>query len=128
MLIDADTGFGEPLNVARTIRTLEHAGLAGCHIEDQVNPKRCGHLDNKQVVGRRGDGQAPPRRGGGPPGSELRDLRTHRCARGRGLGRRDRARQAYVDAGADMIFPEALPTNASSRRSAPQSTCRCWRT
>ncbi len=50
-MIDADTGFGEPLNVARTIRTLEDAGLAACHIEDQVNPKRCGHLDNKQVVG-----------------------------------------------------------------------------
>src|SRR5271156_297102 len=52
VIIDADTGFGEPLNVARSIRTLEDAGVAGCHIEDQVNPKRCGHLDNKQVVGR----------------------------------------------------------------------------
>src|SRR6185312_16890339 len=49
-IIDADTGFGEPMNVARTIQTLEDAGLAGMHIEDQVNPKRCGHLDGKQVV------------------------------------------------------------------------------
>ncbi len=49
-LIDADTGFGEPMNVARTIQTLEDAGIAGCHIEDQVNPKRCGHLDGKAVV------------------------------------------------------------------------------
>ncbi|MGH8047255.1 MAG: isocitrate lyase/phosphoenolpyruvate mutase family protein, partial [Chthoniobacterales bacterium] len=49
-LIDADTGFGEPLNVARTIQTLEDAGLCGCHLEDQVNPKRCGHLDNKSLV------------------------------------------------------------------------------
>ncbi len=48
--IDADTGFGEPMNAARTVRTLEDLGLAGCHIEDQVNPKRCGHLDNKEVV------------------------------------------------------------------------------
>lgn len=50
VLIDADTGFGEPMNAARTVTLLEDAGLAGCHIEDQVNPKRCGHLDGKAVV------------------------------------------------------------------------------
>src|SRR5690606_6754353 len=50
VLIDADTGFGEPMNAARTVTVLEDAGLAGCHIEDQVNPKRCGHLDGKAVV------------------------------------------------------------------------------
>ena len=49
-IVDADTGFGEPMNVARTVQELEDAGLAGCHIEDQVNPKRCGHLDGKNVV------------------------------------------------------------------------------
>ena len=49
-LVDADTGFGEPMNVARTVQALEDAGLAGLHIEDQVNPKRCGHLDGKEVV------------------------------------------------------------------------------
>ena len=49
-MIDADTGFGEVANVARTIAALEDAGLAGCHLEDQVNPKRCGHLDGKEVV------------------------------------------------------------------------------
>src|SRR6266576_1854116 len=43
-LVDADTGFGGVENVARTIRELERAGLAGCHIEDQEFPKRCGHL------------------------------------------------------------------------------------
>jgi hypothetical protein len=46
-IVDADTGFGEPLSVARTVRELEQAGLAGCHLEDQVNPKRCGHLDGQ---------------------------------------------------------------------------------
>ena len=51
VLVDADTGFGEPANVARTIQLLEDADAAGCHIEDQVNPKRCGHLDNKELVG-----------------------------------------------------------------------------
>lgn len=49
-IIDADTGFGEPMNVARTVQHLENAGIAGCHIEDQINPKRCGHLDGKAVV------------------------------------------------------------------------------
>jgi len=49
-LIDGDTGFGEPMNVARTVQLLEDAGVAGVHVEDQVNPKRCGHLDGKEVV------------------------------------------------------------------------------
>ena len=53
-LVDADTGFGEPLNLARTVQTLEDAGVAGIHIEDQVNPKRCGHLDGKAVVDQAG--------------------------------------------------------------------------
>jgi methylisocitrate lyase len=48
--IDADTGFGEPMNAARTVTVLEDAGLAGCHLEDQENRKRCGHLDGKVVV------------------------------------------------------------------------------
>src|SRR5664279_2569558 len=49
-LVDADTGFGEPMNLARTVQTLEDAGVSGLHIEDQVNPKRCGHLDGTAVV------------------------------------------------------------------------------
>src|SRR5918995_1173529 len=49
-IVDADTGFGEPMNVARTVQEIENAGLAGLHIEDQFNPKRCGHLDGKNVV------------------------------------------------------------------------------
>ena len=52
-LIDGDPGFGEPMNVARTIQMLEDAGLSGVHLEDQVNPKRCGHLDGKEVVDER---------------------------------------------------------------------------
>src|SRR3982751_2714433 len=49
-IVDADTGFGGEENVARTIRELEGAGLAGCHIEDQEFPKRCGHLAGKSLV------------------------------------------------------------------------------
>ncbi|SVD93053.1 uncharacterized protein METZ01_LOCUS445907, partial [marine metagenome] len=49
-IIDVDTGFGEALNTARTIQETEELGLAGCHIEDQIATKRCGHLDNKILV------------------------------------------------------------------------------
>src|SRR5437667_11798279 len=49
-IVDADTGFGGAENVARTIRGLESAGLAGCHIEGQEFPKRCGHLAGKSIV------------------------------------------------------------------------------
>src|SRR5207253_9634542 len=49
-IVDADTGFGGSENVGRTIHELERAGLAGCHIEDQEFPKRCGHLAGKSII------------------------------------------------------------------------------
>lgn len=52
VLVDADTGFGEPMSSARTVAEFEAAGVAALHLEDQVNPKRCGHLDGKEVVPR----------------------------------------------------------------------------
>ena len=52
ILVDADTGYGNALNVVRTVRELMDAGAAGCFLEDQVWPKRCGHMEGKQVVGR----------------------------------------------------------------------------
>lgn len=50
VIADADTGFGGPVNIRRTIQLYEHSGVAGCHIEDQVFPKRCGQLKGKDVV------------------------------------------------------------------------------
>ncbi|GAC1639622.1 MAG: isocitrate lyase/PEP mutase family protein [Ktedonobacteraceae bacterium] len=50
LIADADTGYGNPLNVQRTVREYEHAGVAGIHIEDQVWPKKCGHMEGKQVI------------------------------------------------------------------------------
>jgi len=52
VIADADTGYGNELNTVRTVQDYEHAGVAGIHIEDQVSPKRCGHLDDKQIVPR----------------------------------------------------------------------------
>jgi len=107
-IIDADTGFGEPMNVARTIQTLEDAGLAGTHIEDQVNPKRCGHLDGKQVVD---DDTALKRIRAAVDGRRdpnfLIMARTDIRAVDGLAAAIDRAK-ALVDAGADAIFPEAL--------------------
>ncbi len=107
-IIDADTGFGEPMNVARTIQTLEDAGLAGTHIEDQVNPKRCGHLDGKSVVDentaiKRIRAAVDARR---DPNFLIMARTDIRAVEGLPAAI-DRAK-ALVDAGADAIFPEAM--------------------
>ena len=52
LIADADTGYGNELNVTRTVREYESRGIAGIHLEDQVSPKRCGHLDGKQIIER----------------------------------------------------------------------------
>src|ERR1700755_3165738 len=108
LLVDVHTGFGGAFNIARTIRSLEKFGAAGCHIEDQVQAKRCGHRPGKQIV----------------PSEEMVDrikaavdartdasfvimARTDALA-SEGLNAAlDRA-AACVEAGADMVFPEAV--------------------
>jgi len=111
-IVDADTGFGEPMNVARTVQTLEDAGLAGMHIEDQVNPKRCGHLDGKQVVdletaSKRIRAAVDARR---DPNFLVMARTDIRAVDGLAAAV-DRAK-ALVDAGADAIFPEAMASLA----------------
>jgi methylisocitrate lyase len=107
-LVDADTGFGEPMNLARTVQTLEDAGVAGLHIEDQVNPKRCGHLDGKAVVDqdtavKRIASAVDARR---DPNLLIMARTDIRAAEGLDAAI-DRAKK-LVDAGADAIFPEAM--------------------
>src|SRR6476469_2646242 len=111
-IIDADTGFGEPMNVARTIQTLEDAGLAGTHIEDQITPKRCGHLDGKSVVDegtaiKRIRAAADARRDPNFLIMARTDIRAMHEGRAGLDAAIDRAK-ALVDAGADAIFPEAM--------------------
>ena len=115
-LADADTGFGEPMNAARTVQLLEDAGAAGLHIEDQVNPKRCGHLDGKQVVDRdtavkRIKAAVAARR---DPAFVIA-ARTDAAAVTGLADAIDRAR-AYAEAGADLIFPEAMADEADFGR------------
>ena len=110
LLVDADTGFGGAFNLARSVRSLIKAGAAGCHIEDQVQAKRCGHRPNKQIV----------------PTEEMTDrikaavdartdpdfvlmARTDALA-SEGLDAALTRAAACVEAGADMIFPEAVTT------------------
>jgi methylisocitrate lyase len=108
-IIDADTGWGEPMNVTRTIQEFIEMGLAGCHLEDQENPKRCGHLDNKSVVSA---DQMIKKIKAAVNGKQLDPnflliARTDSRA-SEGLDKAIDRAKAYVDAGAEMIFPEAL--------------------
>ena len=107
-IIDIDTGFGEPMSVARTIRIMEEAGLSGCHIEDQVMPKRCGHLDGKELI----DTVKMIQRIRAAANARLDEnfcLIARTDARAvEGIAKAIDRMKAYVDAGADMIFPEAL--------------------
>ncbi|WP_297003962.1 methylisocitrate lyase [uncultured Corynebacterium sp.] len=110
VMVDADTGFGEPMSAARTVSELEDAGIAGCHLEDQVNPKRCGHLDGKEVV----PTDVMLRRIGAAV-KERRDDQFVICARTdaagvEGIDAAIERAKAYADAGADLIFTEALHT------------------
>lgn len=107
LIVDADTGFGEAINVARTVRELENAGAAAVQIEDQVMPKKCGHLPGKSVI---------------PAIEMMKKIRAAVEARRRdilivartdardveGLEAAIERAQMYVEAGADIIFPEAL--------------------
>jgi methylisocitrate lyase len=108
---DADTGYGATWNVIRTVREFERSGLAGLHLEDQVAPKRCGHLDGKSLISQN---------------EMLEKLRAAVDARvhdkffiiartdARGVDGLDSAidrANAYVENGADCIFPEGLQSN-----------------
>lgn len=112
LLCDADTGFGEALNVERTVRMFESAGAAGLHLEDQVLPKRCGHLSGKQLI----DAAAMAAKvraavAARRDGDFVIIARTD--ARGvHGFDEAVRRARLCVEAGADAIFPEALEGEA----------------
>ena len=114
-IVDADTGFGGAENVARTIRQLERAGLAGCHIEDQEFPKRCGHLAGKSLVDideMTGKIEAAV--------TARRDPDFLIIARTDARAVEDfeptiRRALRYIEAGADAIFPEALQSEQEFR-------------
>lgn len=107
-LIDIDTGFGEPMSAARTITEIESSGLSGCHLEDQVNPKRCGHLDNKSIVPIQDMVRKIKACADAKSDSNFVIMARTDARASEGLDKAlDRAK-AYVDAGANAIFPEAM--------------------
>jgi methylisocitrate lyase len=107
-IVDADTGFGGAENVTRTICELEKAGLAGCHIEDQEFPKRCGHLAGKSVVD---VNEMTGRIRAAINARRDQDFMIIARTDARAVENFDRAVERsrhYLEAGADAIFPEAL--------------------
>ena len=104
---DADTGYGNAVNVFFTVRGFEDAGLAGVMIEDQVWPKRCGHMKGKEVISLE-EGRKNPRRGRGATRSGLRHQVAHRHAGHAWHRRGDQRLNSYAEAGADLLFADAL--------------------
>lgn len=110
VIADADTGYGNAINVVRTVRAFEQAGVAGIHLEDQVMPKKCGHMSGKAVIP--ADEMAGKLRAAVAARSDPNFViiaRTDSAAT-HGLDEAIHRAQAYADAGADLLFVEA-PTN-----------------
>jgi 2,3-dimethylmalate lyase len=110
LIADADTGYGNAINVVRTVRDYEQAGVAGLHIEDQVHPKRCGHMDGKQVIGvgemvGKIEAAAAARRD-----PDLLLIARTDAAAVEGLDAAIARARRYLAAGADVLFVEA-PTS-----------------
>lgn len=108
VISDADTGFGETWNVVRTVIEMERSGLAGIHLEDQVSPKRCGHLEGKQLIP--AEQMASKLRAAVEAKRDSSFMIIARTdARGvEGLDTAIERAKRYIDAGADGIFPEGL--------------------
>ncbi len=118
VIADADTGYGNPLNVIRTVGSYEAAGVAGLHIEDQVAPKKCGHLAGKQLIGAREMAQkvraaAEART---DPDFVIIARTDARAVEGFGAAL-DRA-ALYREAGADVLFIEAVLNEDEAARAA----------
>ncbi len=119
-IVDADTGFGGAENAARTIEEFERAGLAGCHIEDQEFPKRCGHLAGKSLVSVE---EMNEKIAAAAEAKRDKDFLLIARTDARAVESFDQAvkrAQSYLDAGADAIFPEALQDEEEFRNFAKE--------
>ena len=115
IIMDADTGYGEVANTARTVRVLEEAGVSGIHLEDQVFPKRCGHLEGKQLVPAEVFAEKIAAAAAARTSPDFL-LIARTDARGvAGYAEAVRRARIYLDSGADAIFPEALESEAEFR-------------
>ena len=120
VLADADTGYGNQINVIRTVQEYERAGVAGIHIEDQVLPKKCGHMENKQVV-EQGEMVGKIQAAAAARHNPDFVLITRTDARApHGLDEAIDRAHSFVDAGADVLFIEALEGQAEIERVATE--------
>ena len=106
LLVDGDTGYGEALNVMHMTRCFEEAGAAAVHIEDQILPKKCGHLNDKKLV--HPDEMAAKIAAAARARRHLYIIARTDAVASEGLEAAAARAQRYLDAGADAIFPEAL--------------------
>jgi methylisocitrate lyase len=118
IISDADTGYGNAVNVMRTVREFEKAGVAGIHLEDQVAPKRCGHLEGKEVVTTEemvGKIRAACAARNDPDFVIIARIDARAVL---GFDEAIRRARAYREAGADVLFPEALESEEEFREFA----------
>jgi methylisocitrate lyase len=116
LLVDADTGWGGAFNIARTIRELSRAGAAGCHLEDQVQAKRCGHRPNKALVTAEEMVDRIKAAADSRGGDDFVIMARTDAVASEGLEAGINRAANYVRAGADMIFAEALESGADFAR------------
>ncbi len=114
-IVDADTGFGGPENAARTIRQFERAGLAGCHIEDQEFPKRCGHLAGKSLVAIEDMNEKIAAAAAAKRDKDFLLIARTDARAVESFAKAVERANSYLAAGADAIFPEALQTEEEFR-------------
>ena len=122
-IIDIDTGFGEAMNVSRTIQTIETLGISGCHLEDQTHPKRCGHLDNKELVSTQDMIKKIKAAFDARVDKNFLIIARTDANAVEGLDKTIDRCKAYVDAGADMIFPEAMKDEKEFERMRKELSC-----
>jgi methylisocitrate lyase len=113
LIVDGDTGYGEALNVMRLVRELEDAGAAAVQIEDQVLPKKCGHLNDKQLASAE---DAARKIAAAVSARRHLQIVARTDAAAESLDEAIRRAKMYLDAGADIIFPDALVSDDDFRR------------
>ncbi|MEF2148602.1 methylisocitrate lyase [Aquilutibacter rugosus] len=116
LLVDIDTGWGGAFNISRTIRNFERVGVAAVHMEDQVGQKRCGHRPNKEVVSTQEMTDRVKAAVDGRTDAGFVIMARTDAAAVEGIDAAIERAVAYVEAGADMIFPEAMKTLEDYRR------------
>jgi len=108
LLVDGDTGYGEALNVMHMVRTFEEAGAGAVHLEDQLLPKKCGHLNDKKLAD--AHDMAAKVAAAAKARRDLVIIARTDAAASEGIDGAIARAKLYVEAGADAIFPEALTT------------------